>query len=357
MANAAVRTGPEVNKNHGNWRPTEDIRSTLSEKFPGLDFPYLDMDHTHGVHSSVHCYCEKHQVFTRVALAGALYETTQYACSICATEAGMKTRKANGFSTKQYIGKPGVQSGIFRAVKTVFPDAIWEHTMSCGKEIDIWVPSIGVGVEYNGNYYHSTACQSDLKYHAKKTVAGQKEGKGILHVFTDEAVEPYTNIIRVIQMAGGAFTYEANKRDVIAVCDPATALEFYREWNFVNPKLVENVCDTHVGLFRRGGLVALVSGIRSSRKILRTAMRLHGVPLNSLLRAFEKVVGGSCAVWADLRNPVEAVAWTLNGKFHSYQSPIGFGLDKNYNILYRHVDPEEGLQFIYDSGHYVVTAE
>lgn len=355
MAQAAIRTGPRVNKKHGNWRPTSNIRDTLTAKFPALEFPYLDTDHTHGVISSVHCYCQRHEIFTRIALAGALYETTHHACSICAIEAGMRTRKANGFSTKQYIGKPGVQSGIFRAVKAVFPDAIWEHTMKCGKEIDIWVPSIGIGVEYNGNYYHSTACKPDLKYHANKSLDGQKEGKCILHVFTDEAVEPYTNIVRVIRMAGGDYTYEANKRDVISRCDPGIASTFYKEWNFIHPKLVESVCDTHIGLFRRGNLIAVISGLAGSRKVLRTATRLYGVPLKRMLEAFQQIVGHPCVAWADMRNPVEAIAWMREGVYREYRTPIGFDLDSNYDILYRSLEPEEHAHRIYDSGHYVVT--
>ena len=352
MSQAAVRTGPEVNKNHGNWRPTSDIADTLHAKFPDLEFPYIETDHTHGVHSSVHCYCPHHQTFTRIGLVGALYERTQYACSVCATIAGMKTRKANGFSTKQYIGKPGVQSGIFRAVKAVFPEAVWEHTMSCGKEIDIWVPSINAGVEYNGNYYHSTACKDDPKYHAKKTLLGQREGQGILHVFTDEAVEPYTNIVRVLQMGGGDFTYIANKRDEIRECPSDLAVEFYKDWNFIHPKMVREVCDLHVGLFRRGALVAVISGIRGSRKVLRTSMRLYGVPLDAMLRYFQMLVGYPCQVWADLRNPIENNAWVGKGRYLDYQTPIGFDLDKDYNILYREVvDGEASFQQIFDSGH------
>lgn len=356
MRQAAIRTGKGVNKAHGNWRPTEDIQDALESKFPHLEFPYLSTDHTHGVHSSVHCYCPEHQTFTRISLSNALYDITQHACSICAGIAGMKTRKANGFSTKQYIGKPGVQSGIFRAVKEVFPDAIWEHTMQCGKEIDIWVPSISAGVEYNGNYYHSTACQEDPKYHAKKSMLGQQEAKGILHVFTDEAVEPYKNIVRVLRMGGGEFTYESNKRDTIAECSPELASQFYREWNYIHPSLVTGVCDLHVGLFRRGSLVAVISGVREARKVLRTAVRLYGAPLGAMLDYFQKLVGAQCTAWADFRNPVEMNAWIQSAQWRSYHTPIGFDLNSDYSIRYETATDRSGkTQRIYDSGHHIFT--
>lgn len=353
MSQAAIRRGPAVNRNHGNWRSTDNIRETLRLKFPSLEFPYLDIDHTHGVRSGVHCFCPTHQTFTRINLENALYDKTQHACSICATVTGVKSRKAGGFSAKQYIGKPGVQSGIFRAVKDVFPDAIWEHTMVCGKEIDIWVPSISTGVEYNGNYYHSTACQRDIKYHAKKSMLGQGESKAIFHVFTDEAVEPYTNLVRLLQMSGGGFTYVENGRDEIRECPSDIANAFYGEWNFIHPSMVRDVCDLHVGLFRRGGLVAVISGIRDARKVLRTSMRLHGVPLDAMLSYFQKLVGHRCSVWADFRNPIEVNAWCSKARVVEYRQPVGFDLNKDYSIAYAMRGAHSDIQKIYDCGHVV----
>jgi hypothetical protein len=354
---AAIRTGKPVNRLHHRWRPTASIAAALVNHFPHLEFPYLDADHTHGVHSSIHCFCPRHNLFTRVSLICILSDKTRYACQMCALEAGIKTRKAGGFSTKQYIGKPGVQSGIFRAVKEVFNDAVWEHTMRCGKEIDVWVPSINAGVEYNGNYYHSTAIQKDGKYHAKKSLLGQKEGQGIFHVFTDEAVSPYLNIVRVLQMSAGAFTYEPNKRDTISVCDPLTAFEFYKEWNYIHPKFVSEVCDTHIGLFRRGNLIAVISGIRSFKKVLRTSTRLYGVPLADMLKAFQIEVGGNCTVWADWRNPVEVNSW-LNSpeiRYIDYRTPVGFHLDSGYSIVYNSNSDLATDTMLFDCGHHVLS--
>lgn len=352
MSQAAIRTGPETNKDHGNWRPTANIAETLTKRFPGLEFPYLEQDHTHGVNSSVHCYCPEHETFTRIALNGAIYERTKYACSVCANNAGMDLRKANGFSTKQYIGKPGVQSGIFRAVKAVFPDAIWEHRMKCGKEIDIWVPSINAGIEYNGNFYHSTAIQKDIRYHAKKSMSAYKEGKYIFHVFTDEAAAPYTNLIRMLQMAGGSFDYVPNSRDSFSVCDRDQALAFYSEWNFIHPKMVSDLCNLHVGLFRRGSLVALISGIRESRKVLRTSSRLYGVPMDKMLSVFQAAVGKPCTAWSDWRNPLENGMWSKGCRFVDFRNPIAFQLESDYKISYKTARDYDG-PLLHDCGHHV----
>lgn len=43
---------------------------------------------------------------------------------------------------------------IFYYIKSIFPNAISRHKMF-SREIDVFIPSISVGVEYDGEYYHS----------------------------------------------------------------------------------------------------------------------------------------------------------------------------------------------------------
>lgn len=179
-----------VDPNHHAVIPTAQIERDLRARFPGLEFPYVKQDHVAGVRSNVHAWCEKHQMFTRMLLSSArATDGTKYGCFACANE-HKGGGGGGGYSPRQYapgyIGRAGVQSGIFRALKAAYPDTVWEHRMDNGKEIDVYIPSLNFGIEYNGNYYHSTAVGKDAKYHAMKTVGAYKEGKGLLHVFTDE---------------------------------------------------------------------------------------------------------------------------------------------------------------------------
>ena len=54
------------------------------------------------------------------------------------------------------------------------------------KEIDIYIPSLNIGIEYNGLYWHSEKTNSD-KYHLlkKKNSAKEKNIK-LIHIFEDE---------------------------------------------------------------------------------------------------------------------------------------------------------------------------
>ncbi len=185
--------------------PTETVERDLRARFPGLEFPYVKQDHVAGVQSNVHAWCEKHQMFTRMSLASARRTLgTKYGCFACANEnkGGEGGEGGEGgwhYSAKQYapgyIGRAGVQSGIFRALKAAYPDTIWEHRMDNGKEIDVYVPSLQFGIEYNGNYYHSTAVGKDDKYHVNKTLGAYRESKYVLHVFTDEVSDDFSKYV------------------------------------------------------------------------------------------------------------------------------------------------------------------
>lgn len=54
------------------------------------------------------------------------------------------------------------------------------------REIDIWVPTHKLGVEYNGLYWHSRLIISDLKYHQTKHAAARAAGINLLSIYEDE---------------------------------------------------------------------------------------------------------------------------------------------------------------------------
>jgi hypothetical protein len=191
-----------VDRSHPNFIPTERIESDLRSRFPGLEFPYVKQDHVAGVQSNVHAWCDKHQMFSRMLLSTARSTNgTKYGCVACANEhkGGVGGWSSVKHYAPGYVGRAGVQSGIFRALKSEYPDTVWEHRMDNGKEIDVYIPSLNFGIEYNGNYYHSSAVGKDDRYHIDKTMGAIKEDKLILHVFTDEVPTDYARYIKYVQ--------------------------------------------------------------------------------------------------------------------------------------------------------------
>lgn len=68
-----------------------------------------------------------------------------------------------------------------------------------GKEIDIFIPSANIGIECNGNYWHSEEMLKDEKYHLNKTVACEEKGIQLLHFFEDELVYKMPIVLSIIE--------------------------------------------------------------------------------------------------------------------------------------------------------------
>lgn len=54
-----------------------------------------------------------------------------------------------------------------------------------GKEIDIYVPKLNIGIEFNGNYYHNEFAKQK-KYHQEKSLLAEENGIFLYHVFEYE---------------------------------------------------------------------------------------------------------------------------------------------------------------------------
>lgn len=64
-----------------------------------------------------------------------------------------------------------------------------DHTVLDGKEIDILIPSLKIGIEYDGLYWHSEANGKDRDYHLEKTELAESKGYRLIHIFEDEWCE------------------------------------------------------------------------------------------------------------------------------------------------------------------------
>ncbi len=54
------------------------------------------------------------------------------------------------------------------------------------KELDIYIPSKNIAIEFDGLYWHSEAVLKDKNYHLNKTLKCEKQGIQLVHIFEDE---------------------------------------------------------------------------------------------------------------------------------------------------------------------------
>ena len=58
-----------------------------------------------------------------------------------------------------------------------------------GKEIDIFIPSLKLGIEYNGLFWHSEESGKDNNYHINKLIECNKQGIRLIQIFEDEWIK------------------------------------------------------------------------------------------------------------------------------------------------------------------------
>ena len=69
-----------------------------------------------------------------------------------------------------------------------------------GKEIDIFIPQIQTGIEYNGNLFHTEyKGGKNRKYHLCKTELCKKNGVKLIHIFEDEYFEKRDIVLNKIK--------------------------------------------------------------------------------------------------------------------------------------------------------------
>lgn len=61
-----------------------------------------------------------------------------------------------------------------------------ERTILDGKEIDIYLPDYNVGIEFNGDYWHSELNRNDKRYHYNKSILALSKGVFLYHIFSHE---------------------------------------------------------------------------------------------------------------------------------------------------------------------------
>lgn len=77
---------------------------------------------------------------------------------------------------------------VIEFVKSVCSDLVIEkdRTVLNGLELDVYIPSKKVAIEFDGLYWHSELNGKDKNYHLYKTVECEKQGIQLIHIFEDE---------------------------------------------------------------------------------------------------------------------------------------------------------------------------
>lgn len=77
---------------------------------------------------------------------------------------------------------------LLEFVKTIYKGNIEPNKRGLikNREIDIFIPDVNIGIEYNGLYWHSEKAGKDKNYHLNKMIECNKIGIRLIQIFSDE---------------------------------------------------------------------------------------------------------------------------------------------------------------------------
>ena len=128
-------------------------------------------------------------------------------------------------------------------------------------EIDIWIPSAGLGIELNGAYYHSELQGKTQHYHLSKTQAAAQAGINLLQFFDWEVFAKRDIILDKICHSLGRSNSVGARKLKLATVDKQTA------WRFFESNHLQGACaaSTVLGLFDQDGTLLSAMSFGKSR--------------------------------------------------------------------------------------------
>ena len=100
------------------------------------------------------------------------------------------------------------------------------------KEIDIYIPKLKIGIEYNGNIWHSEKFAKSKNYHLNKMLDCENKGIRLIHIFEDEYVmHPEIVKSKLLHIIGGEISLQRiyGRKCVVKNITKGEAQEFLKE--------------------------------------------------------------------------------------------------------------------------------
>lgn len=175
---------------------------------------------------------------------------------------------------RHYRSSQGEQE-LFEFVKSLAPQAISnfrQHYQSY--EIDVYVPELQLGFEYNGLFWHSESC---LLYSGKthdrdnkKRLYFQEHGIRLVQIFEDEWINKRPLVESRIRNLLGANEYKLGARECIVTEIDSRTLNKFLNAHHIMGSGRSNIA---LGLYHNDALVSVMSFVRSnpSRKFRGTS--------------------------------------------------------------------------------------
>jgi len=197
---------------------------------------------------------------------------------------------------------------VLEFIKQYYPNAKSNRTILDGKEIDIYIEELKLGVEYHGLYWHSEFNgNKEPKYHQEKHLLAKSKGIQLIQIFEDEWLNKRDIVKSILLNKMGKSPNKIFARKCIIKEDPNKEA---KQFLFDN-HLQGEINGIHLGLYFKSELVSLITMGKSrfnkkyDYEILRFCNKLNYSitgGLSKLLSHFKKLNPNSSIItYADAR--------------------------------------------------------
>ena len=127
-----------------------------------------------------------------------------------------------------------------------------------GKEIDIYIPSLKLGIEYNGVRWHSEQFGKGKNYHIDKLNKCNEQGINLIQIFEDEWINKNDIVVSKLKHI---LNIDTNKRKIFARKCNVIEVSKYEANDFLDKNHIEGYvrASVYLGLFYENKLIALMS--------------------------------------------------------------------------------------------------
>lgn len=221
-------------------RKPEDVIVEIESLFPGR-LSFEKFEYSGGVDLFT-LICKEHNAEFQTNMTNIRCHPEFYSCPKCSP-------MCDSF-VQRLISNSIIEMGL--------PTIYNERKMLGGKEIDIYVPDLNLGIEYNGVYWHSERWHEKPKWHMieKQQLAASK---GIELVHFDSTI-PGSKIINFIKFKAGKTEKVFARKTTAARVDQIAAESMLNELHL--QKAVKGC--TSYGLFKDGKLLGVASFSKAS---------------------------------------------------------------------------------------------
>ena len=186
---------------------------------------------------------------------------------------------------KPMSGTSIMEQDLFNWVKSIQEDALSHFRLNNSKQLDIYVPSLKIGIEFCGLYWHSEA-YIDKNYHYQKMQAANAQGIRLITIFEHE----WTNRKDQVKNFLASILSKATQIIYARKCTIKAIPKFIAK-EFLNLYHIQGAANSIVyfGLFFNEELLGIISGGKHHRETSKNELVLDRL----CFKTGTSVLGGS----------------------------------------------------------------